>query len=185
MADGGPHAPRTRPQARANAPPAHPDPLPAGSARRPRRRVGSPGAGSRSTRRTLLPRRGRRVPLPSPASPARPVKDERAIRVRLQFPALAALVAGVEDETALVKALEEDHARRGTAHWSGCSEGHGVGLVEARSEGLVEPAPELLYGVGAGVGLLEPGASIFLAEPGGVIHGLTSAPTSPRFRVRP
>jgi hypothetical protein len=58
----------------------------------------------------------------------RPIKNQCSLRVFRQLTPLSALVIGEKNEPALVKALEEDHARRGLSILIGGSQRHGIGV---------------------------------------------------------
>ena len=77
-----------------------------------------------------------------------PVEAERCLRVCLQLPALPARVPRVEGEAALVRALQQHEAQRRPAVRCRCRQRDGLGPVDARSDGGVEPQAELAERVG-------------------------------------
>ena len=142
---------RARPRARRAARTARPASRAARSgARRPHRAM-LRAAGSRSTRRTPRPTGARPAPRAGPDGRATPVEEERSLRVRLELTPLPRCVVRVEDEPALVEALQQHHPhRRGTGRGRR-RERHRLGHVQ-RFCGLGEPAAELLEWVGCEIG---------------------------------
>src|SRR5207249_3287072 len=78
-----------------------------------------------------------------------PVEDDRRARIGGQLFALAAAVVGIENECAVLDALEEDHAG-GRLASDGCGrQGDGIGLRRARPLGVpVPPRKEIKRVVG-------------------------------------
>src|SRR5882724_6579017 len=81
-----------------------------------------------------------------------PVKAERRLRMGQQLSALAALVVGVEDESAVIHALEQHHPQRGHAVRPDGGQRHRVRLVRLLVGCGLEPLVELLEGVALLVG---------------------------------
>src|SRR5438132_13139949 len=94
-------------------------------------------------------------PAVRPNLPAKrvPIEDQRGARVLGQLTRLAALVVGVEDEPAVVHALQQHHPGRWDTVGSRGGERHRVGLRDPRLLGQPVPAPELGQGVGVEVPL--------------------------------
>ena len=84
-----------------------------------------------------------------------PVEEERRPRVRRELGALAALVAGEEDEASLVEALQQHHAHGRPSVARRGREGHRLGGAHSRRPGLLEPGGELAQRVGIDRGLVE------------------------------
>src|SRR5215204_6245400 len=97
-----------------------------------------------------------------------PVEEEGARGVGLQFAGLASFVVGVENEAALVVALQEDGADRGLAVLCGSGDDHGVRLVEVCVDDLLEPRIELNYGIRVHAGFVQAGAGVLPAKVCGV-----------------
>jgi hypothetical protein len=76
------------------------------------------------------------------------VEEQCGLRVLGEVPALAALEIRIEDEAALVEALEQHHARRRPARCVGRREGHGVGVIGLARLGLLQPRGEAREGLG-------------------------------------
>src|SRR5215203_2420985 len=93
-----------------------------------------------------------------------PVEEEGARGIGLQFAGLASCVVGVENEAALVVALQEDGAGRGLAVLCGGGNDHGVRLGEVCVDYLLEPRIELDYGIRVHAGFVQAGAGILPAK---------------------
>ena len=111
-------------------------------------RGGSRGAGAGRARGPIrvgfLRRHPAHRPLDPNLAPERlPVDDERRARVLVELAALAALVAGEEREAALVRALQQEHARGRTPVGVRGRQRHSLRGRHSRSPRLLEPAVEL------------------------------------------
>ena len=73
---------------------------------------------------------------------ARPVEQQRGVRIGLQLAALAAVEVRVEDEAARVVRLQQHGARGGAALRIGGRDDHGGGVGFARRRGLREQVVE-------------------------------------------
>src|SRR5258706_14489123 len=82
----------------------------------------------------------------------------------LELASFAAEVVGIEDETAALDALEQDHARRGRAVGAYRGERHFVGQRQLRAQRVLEPALELADGVRVGLRFRQPRAHVFLPK---------------------
>jgi hypothetical protein len=71
-----------------------------------------------------------------------PIERQRRLRRCAQFPALHAVDVRVEDEAALVEALQQDHARIGQSVAIDGRQRHGVRIDRLRPFGLGEPGRE-------------------------------------------
>jgi len=91
------------------------------------------------------------------------VEDQRGARIGRQFAALAAVVTGIEHETAVVDALQQHDARRGRAVGRRGGERHRVRRRQFRAQGFVEPALELRVRLGRDVGLVKTLAHVLAA----------------------
>src|SRR4249919_3100877 len=83
---------------------------------------------------------------------ARPVEQQRGMRISLQLAALAAVEMGVEDETARIVGLEQDGARRRPRIERGGGDDHGGAVGFARGRRLVKEAVKGGQGFGVEVG---------------------------------
>src|SRR4249919_1333404 len=83
---------------------------------------------------------------------ARPVEQQRGMRIGLQLAALAAIEMGVEDETARIVGLEQDGARRRPRIERGGGDDHGGAVGFARGRRLVKEAVKGGQGFGVEVG---------------------------------
>ena len=81
---------------------------------------------------------------------------------------LAALVICIEDEAAALDAFQEHHPGAGCTIGAHGGERHRVGQRQARAQGIVEPALELLQRIALGSSFREAGAHVFLAQIGDV-----------------
>src|SRR4051812_7434547 len=116
----------------------------------PRRRRGKLRATRpcREVRVRLVGRDALDVALDADLAPERiPVEEERGAWVGLELAALAAPVAGKEDEAALVGALQQDHPHRWRAVGAGRGQRQRLRGAQARPLRVGIPAPELLQGV--------------------------------------
>src|SRR6266568_1002862 len=104
----------------------------------------------------------------------RPPEDQRDGGVAGQLVRLAAAVVRVEDEPALVEALEQDHPSRGPAARARGRQRHGGGLDQVGRLGLREPVPELHDRVGVDMGLIQRAQRWLLPRR---VVGRTAAPT--------
>src|SRR4051794_2636643 len=84
-----------------------------------------------------------------------PVEEKRGLRVRLELASLPGRVMRVEDEPALIEALQEHHPHRGRPARTRRRERRGLRHLQRRA-GLGEPPPELLEGVGGEIGAEAP-----------------------------
>ncbi|CAK7287774.1 hypothetical protein SGPA1_50740 [Streptomyces misionensis JCM 4497] len=105
-----------------------------------------------------------------------PGEEQRGARVRRQIAALAGVVVGVEDEALGVELLHQDRARAGAPLGVRGGDDHGVGLVERavqrRPGRVLEPACELVHGVGGEVLFGESFGPVLLAHRGGIEDGI-------------
>ena len=83
---------------------------------------------------------------------ARPVEQQRRMRIGLQFAALAAVEVGVEDEAARVEGLEQHGARRRPRVERGGGDRHRGAVGFAGGGGLLEQLGEGGEGFGVQVG---------------------------------
>jgi hypothetical protein len=81
-----------------------------------------------------------------------PREDECNPRVRRHFVTLAAVVVGEEREAAVVERLEQHDSGGGNAIGCAGGEDHGIGFVELRHQGLIEPLPEERERIISGLG---------------------------------
>ena len=95
-----------------------------------------------------------------------PVELQRHIGVAGNLAALAAVVIGKPDDAALVKSLDQDHARAGAHVAAHGGHGHGVGLGHFRGNGFFQPLVKLLQGGCVRGVFVEFGALVALAKVG-------------------
>jgi hypothetical protein len=92
------------------------------------------------------------------------MEEQRDARIALDLAPLAALVARVENEAALVEVLQQHDARRRPAVAGHGRERHRVRLVQLGGERLLEPTGELPVRIALDVRLVERFAHVLPAK---------------------
>ena len=94
-----------------------------------------------------------------------PVHHQRGLRIFFQLLTLVARVIGEENETALIKILEQ-HDTRGRSFGPASGQSHGVGIVNAHFNRGGEPTVKLFDRIRIEIGPAQSTSDIFVAKSG-------------------